>query len=256
MPVLPLERGIVYGPVSSRRLGVSLGVNLLPTGYKICSFDCVYCHYGCTQVKAVDPPAGDMPWPREVARALEAGLRRHKPVDSLTFSGNGEPTLHPAFAEIATTAHQLRDRHAPHVKLTLFSNSTTVQRLSVRAVLPLFDVAMMKLDAGDPKALAVINRPADGVTWEDIADGLRAAQGIHIQSVLIGGSVCNARGEAFDSWVTALAAIRPARVHIYSTEYPVPEAGVKRILPFELAHVAEVVARRTGLPVDARWLQL
>ena len=126
MPVLPLERGIVYGPIISRRLGVSLGVNLLPAGYKTCSFDCVYCHYGCTHAKTVDPSVEDMPWPQEVERALEAALRRHHSVDSLTFSGNGEPTLHPAFAEIARTARQLRDRHAPHVRLALFSNSSTM----------------------------------------------------------------------------------------------------------------------------------
>jgi wyosine [tRNA(Phe)-imidazoG37] synthetase (radical SAM superfamily) len=256
MPVLPLERGIVYGPVISRRLGVSLGVNLLPTRVKTCSFDCVYCHYGCTHVKSIDPPVADMPWPQEVERALEAALRRYHSVDSLTFSGNGEPTLHPAFAEIAKTACQLRDRYAPHVRLALFSNSSTVHRQSVQAVLPVFDVAMLKLDAGDPRTMAAINRPADGVRWEVIAHGLRAAQGIHVQSVLVGGSVCNTRGEAFHAWVTALAAIRPARVHIYSTEYPVAEAGVERILPYELAHIAEAVTRRTGLLVDARWLQL
>lgn len=254
MSVLPLETGIIYGPIFSRRLGLSLGVNLLPTGYKLCSFDCIYCHYGRTGVKCLRPAARDLPWAREVLRAVEAGLRRHPDVDYLTFSGNGEPTLHPAFPEIVAAVRRLRDDLAPGVKLALFSNATTVHLERVRQVLALFDTPMLKLDAGDPNTLAAINRPAPEVSWPDIFEGLRDVPDLIVQSVLVDGRVSNVRGEAFEAWVAALAEIRPTQVQIYSTDYPVPESGVEQVLPYVLRRIAEEVEGRTGLRVDARWI--
>ena len=254
MALLPLQSGITYGPVNSRRLGRSLGINLLPTGYKLCSFDCVYCHYGRTGVKRLHPPARDLPWTKEVLRAVEAGLRRHPDVDYLTFSGNGEPTLHPAFSHIAAAVHRLRDALAPGVRLALFSNATTVHLERVRQALALFDAPMLKLDAGDPGTLAAINRPAPEVSWRDIFEGLKAVPALIVQSVLIDGRVSNVRGEAFEAWVNALAELGPAQVQVYSTDYPVSDSGVERVLPYVLRRIAEDVEARTGLQIDTRWI--
>jgi wyosine [tRNA(Phe)-imidazoG37] synthetase (radical SAM superfamily) len=255
MSTLPLETGIVYGPIRSRRLGLSLGVNLLPARYKLCSFDCIYCHYGHTHVRTMHPAPLDLPWSGEVLRAVRLALRRFPNVDYVTFSGNGEPTLHPAFPQIAAAIRDLRDEVAPHVKLALFSNATTVHLERVRQALAYFDLPMLKLDVGDAKALAAINRPAPEVAWRAIVDGLKRVDGLGekglvVQSVLIGGAVSNVSGPAFEAWVAALGEIRPARVLIYSTDYPVPEAGVERVLPYVLRRIAGDVGERTGLQIE------
>ena len=253
MRVLPLERNIIYGPLFSRRLGRSLGVNLLPTGCKLCSFDCVYCHYGCTDVKTLTPKGGDFPPVHRVLKAVEVALRRYPDVTYLTFSGNGEPTLRPHFPAIAAAVRRLRDELSPEVKLAVFSNGTTAHLPHVQEALALFDAPILKLDAGEPETLARINRPAPEVKLEDILDGLKAVPGCIIQSVLVDGEVSNVRGEAFEAWVTALAAVRPTQVQIYSTDYPVPEAGVEQVLPYVLNRLAGEVEERTGLQVCAYW---
>jgi wyosine [tRNA(Phe)-imidazoG37] synthetase (radical SAM superfamily) len=253
MGILPLETGIVYGPIRSRRLGLSLGVNLLPTRYKLCSFDCVYCHYGRTDVKSLSADVRDLPWSREVLREVEAALREVPNIDTITFSGNGEPTLHPAFPKIAAAIRKLRDELAPTVKLALFSNATTAHMEHIRQALPLFDLPMLKLDAGDPDTLAAINRPAPEVRWERIVEGLDQVSHLVIQSVLIDGEVSNVRGAAFEAWMDALAQLKPTHVQVYSTDYPVPESGVERVLPYELKRIAEEVRERTELPIEALW---
>ncbi|MDY6877973.1 MAG: radical SAM protein [Chloroflexota bacterium] len=253
MRVLPLERNIIYGPLFSRRLGRSLGVNLLPAGYKLCSFDCVYCHYGRTDVKKLAPTGEDFPAVSRVLKAVKAALQKHLDVAYLTFSGNGEPTLRPHFPAIAAAVRRLRDELSPEVKLAIFSNGTTAHLPPVREALALFDAPILKLDAGDPETLARINRPAPGVKLEDILDGLRAVPGCIIQSVMVDGQVSNVQGKAFEAWVAALAAVRPVQVQIYSTDYPVPEAGVERVLPYVLQRLAGEVKERTGLQARAYW---
>ena len=250
MSVLPLETKIVYGRLRSRRLGLSLGVNLLPVDQKVCSFDCVYCHYGRTTVRTLTPSGLNFPAVSQVRCAVERALRRHPNVRYLTFSGNGEPTLHPFFPEIVADVVGLRDEIAPGVKVALFSNATTAHRPDIQAALARIDAPILKLDVGDAKTLARINRPVPDMTLDAIIDGLKRVPNLIIQSVLIGGAVSNVRGAAFDAWVAALAEIRPARVQIYSTDYPVPDAGVERVLPYELDRIATEVRQRTGLKIE------
>jgi len=258
MALLPLQAGILYGPVNSRRLGRSLGINLLPSRYKLCSFDCLYCHYGRTPVKTLSP--GEEHWPDlpgvpAVLQAVEEALRARRDFDYLTFSGNGEPTLHPHFPEIVSGIVRLRDQLRPEVKLAILSNSTTVHLSHVQEALRLLDAPIMKLDAGDPRTLAGLNRPAAEVRLERILEGLERVPGLVIQSVLVDGPVANIRGEAFAAWLAALAAVRPAQVQIYSTDRPVAEAAVERVPPAALQRMVVEIADRTGLPVHAYWTQ-
>lgn len=259
MNVLPLETEIIYGPLFSRRLGRSLGVNLLPIDRKVCSFDCVYCHYGHTTVHTVTPGERDLeiaatfPNVDDVLRAIDAALRRYPHVDALTFSGNGEPTLHPHFADIVAETRRLRDTIAPNVKLALYSNATTAHLPRIQAALHHFDLPILKLDAGDPATLARVNRPAPGVSLDSILSGLKATPNLIVQSVLIDGKVSNIEGETYEAWIAALNEVRPTAVQIYSTDYPVPDAGVKRVPPYVLKRIAEEVAERTGLRVEAFW---
>ena len=115
--MLPLKSSIIYGPVNSRRLGRSLGINLLPASHKLCSFDCAYCHYGRTQVKTLCPEESQFPTFEDVLRAVREGLETHPDIDYLTFSGNGEATLHPRFPGIAAGVRRLRDEQGVTIML-------------------------------------------------------------------------------------------------------------------------------------------
>ena len=231
MNVLSLETEITYGPLFSRRLGRSLGVNLLPFDRKVCSFDCIYCHYGHTTIHTVTPESIAFPAFDDALRTIEAALRRYPHVDALTFSGNGEPTLHPHFPAIVAETRRLRDAIAPNVKLALYSNAMTAHLPRIQAALYNFDLPILKLDAGDPATLARINRPASGVTLESIIKGLKATPNLIIQSVLIDGKVSNIKGEAYEAWIAAMNEVRPNAVQIYSTDYPIPDTSVERVPP-------------------------
>lgn len=255
MAVLALKPGIIYGPIQSRRLGRSLGINLLPSRYKACSFDCIYCHFGRTQVKTRSPKAEDLPAGEEVLQAVEAAIRAHPNIDALTFSGNGEPTLHPHFAAIAAGVRALRDRFRPEVKLAILSNSTTAHVPAVRQALALLDFSILKLDAGDMGTFTSINRPAEEIRLEEIIAGLKGLPNLTIQSVLVDGRVSNVRESAFEAWLSALDQIRPNIVQIYSTDRPVAEAGVEKVAPETLQRLAAESQIRTGLRVQAYWAE-
>ena len=253
MAVLPLECSFTYGPVRSRRLGRSLGINVLPVERKICSFNCIYCHYGVTIGATLTPPTSDFPGVEPVLRAVEMALRTCPEVDALTFSGNGEPTLYPYFPELIFGVRRLRDRLAPHAQLTLFSNATTLDLPRTQAVLAWIDAPIMKLDVGDPSTFAGINRPAPGVHLEIVLAGLKALPKVIIQSLLLEGPVSNVHGAAFEAWLAALLEIRPYQVQIYSTDYPTAEDNLAQVPAFRLRHIAETVIQRTSLDVRAFW---
>lgn len=257
MRILPLESGIIYGPLYSRRLDRSLGVNILPTDYKLCSFDCVYCHYGRTAVKTLAPEGHDFPSVPRVLKAVQKALGRYPSVPYLTFSGNGEPTLHPHFPEIVDGIRRLRPSLAPDLKLAIFSNATTLAQPRVRATLRYFDAPILKLDAGDPATFAAVDCPAPTVELSDIIAGMQKIPNLIIQSVLIDredGEMSNVHPAALEAWIAALVAIQPTRVQIYSTDYPVPETGVERVPPYKLQQIAERVQARTGLHITPYWL--
>jgi len=254
MAMLPLQSDIIYGPINSRRLGRSLGINLLPPSHKVCSFDCVYCHYGRTQVKTLYPQAGQLPGVEEVLQAIQEGLQAHPDIDYLTFSGNGEATLHPQFPQIVAGVRELRDDLKSEAKLTILSNSSTVHLAHIQEALASFEAPIMKLDAGDPKTLARLNRPTPEVTLESIIEGLKSVPGLIIQSVMVDGRVSNVRGAAYRAWLAALAEIRPTRVQIYSTDRPVPDAGQQRVPPSALRRLARETGDQADLQVNAYWV--
>ena len=253
MSPLSLQDGIIYGPVRSRRLGRSLGVNVLPCDYKLCSFDCIYCHYGRTEVKSLEPSREHFPSARDVLAALERSLRQRQDFEAITFSGNGEATLHPDFAELAAGARRLRDRHAPHAKLALLSNSSTAHRPDLRQALEHFDLPILKLDAGDARTLARVNRPAAQVGLEEVLGALRQVPNLTVQSVIVAGHLGNSDDEAVEKWLAALARIRPRTVQIYSSDRPVAETGVERVSPERLRALAERVRAQTKSDAQAYW---
>ena len=246
---LSLQEGVIYGPVNSRRLGRSLGINLMPAGHKVCSFDCVYCHYGRTDLKTVEPEAGLFLLPQKVLEEVERALHEYQALDYLTFSGNGEPTLYPYFGEVAREVRRLRDYIWPELGLAILSNSSTAWNPSVREALEEIDMAIMKLDAGDEESFARLNRPAAKVNLEEVIAGLAEMPKVVIQSVIIDGSPQNFCGEPQRAWLLALAKIRPEAVQIYSTDRPVAEPGVKRVPKETLIKLASRAEEEIGILV-------
>jgi wyosine [tRNA(Phe)-imidazoG37] synthetase (radical SAM superfamily) len=251
--ILPLQSEILYGPVLSRRLGRSLGINILSPYRKICSFDCIYCHYGRTAVLTDHPEKSSLYSSDEILKAVEQRLNLTRHLNAITFSGNGEPTLHPDFKQIVEGVKQLRDRLQPQVKLAIFSNATTLDRHDVRTALGMFDLPVLKLDAGTADLFQRINRPVAGVKIESVIAGLKMVERFILQTVLIEGAPGNITVEALKRWEEIVMEIKPGRVQIYSTDRPVPEDDVQTVSPMRLKQIAEGVQQRMGIPVDAYW---
>lgn len=242
------QPGIVYGPVASRRLGRSLGVNLTPEGRRVCNFACAYCD-GSPE----DAPArSEWPTPVDVVDAVDRALAACGDVDSITVAGNGEPTLHPAFAPIADELFHLRARRAPQAKLTLLSNGSTLHRLNVVASLARFDTRCVKFDAGDATTFRLLNRPSLPL-GRLIAD-LRSVGRLTLQSMFVRdahGLVDNTVPRAVDAWLEAVARIDPAGIDIHTLKRrPVQPSLIK----VPAAVLEEIAARVRALGVPARVL--
>lgn len=251
--LLSLQDGILYGPVKSRRLGRSLGINLMPGRYKLCSFNCLYCHYGWTKIHTLDPRPWmhDMPGLSDVLRAAEGALRSGLEFDFLTFSGNGEPTLYPGFAELVDQLVAVRDRYRPRVKLALLSNSTGLLQEEVRRSVSRIDFPFFKLDAGTEEKFKAINRPAEGVNFQRTLDALSSLRHLYIQTLLVDGSPSNVTEEDLEAYFQKIKAIRPREVHIYSIDRPVPDQALSRVSKERLGQIAIQGEEATGVQVRA-----
>lgn len=249
----------IFGPVHSRRLGVSLGINLLPADGKCCSFDCAYCECG---LNASHRPHLPLPTCEEVLAALEARLRRMtaegpRP-DVLTFAGNGEPTLHPQFAAIARGVRQLRDQYFPEARMSILSNATQVHRPDIHAALLLFDNNIQKLDTVSPHFIALLDRPQGNYNVERTIEALRAFRGeVVIQTMFLGGTVdgrdvTNTTDEYVLPWLDALTEIAPRQVMIYTIDRETPYATLLKAAPEALDGIAERVRAR-GLEVSVSY---
>jgi wyosine [tRNA(Phe)-imidazoG37] synthetase (radical SAM superfamily) len=246
MPLPSLER-IMYGPVRSRRLGTSLGINLLPAGTKVCNMNCAYCQYGWTR-GAVRYRGQGPGWPTAQAvdsalsARLSAAAERNEVIDRLTVAGHGEPTLHPEFAEIAMRLRSVRDRIAPRIPLAILSNSTTAAVDDVRRGLGAFDERYMKLDAGDSATFATLN--GGGRHLSDVLDALRTLSPIVIQAMFVRdarGAVDNSGDAAIRAWLEALETIRATRVHIYTIDRSPALGSLSPVPPRRLREIAEQV---------------
>ena len=180
----------IFGPVHSRRLGVSLGINLLPADGKVCTFDCIYCECG---FNADHRPKQPLPTREKVRSALEARLRdmqQNGPTpDVLTFAGNGEPTAHPRFPEIIEDTLALRDKYFPNAKVSVLSNSTFIHRPAVFEALNKIDNNILKLDTVDEEYIRVLDRPTGHYSIREIIEGMKAFKGnCIIQTMFLKGS--------------------------------------------------------------------
>lgn len=240
---------IVFGPVSSRRFGVSLGINLLPDTMKYCTFNCIYCECGLTD-KDQDERA-KLYTTDEVITALEERFKelhtRGLKPDNITYAGNGEPTMHPGFGKIIDKTIALRDIYFPDAKVTVLSNASRINRDSVRDALLKIDNNVLKLDAGSDKMLYAINRPLLPVNIKGIVEDLKKFKGkVIIQTLFIKGrsngmDIDNTTDEEVNLWLSHLVEIKPSLVMLYSISRATPEEGLIKIGKEELEIIAEKV---------------
>ncbi len=252
MRVYDLKTGIIYGLVRSRRLKSSMGINLSPCDFKLCSFSCQYCHYGFTNVVSTLCSGYEehFPTPNQVEDAVIDALDTFQETPLyITFSGNGEPSMHPDFPEIVDRVNRIRDAHAPSVKTAILSNSTTVHIPETREAILKLDAPIMKLDAGDPETFRKVNRPAKGVEFDRLVSALAAMQNIIIQTCLLSGSITNSDDPQIDSWIEQISQIRPKEVQVYTVDRPPADSG---LIPVPKERMQAIVGRassETGIPV-------
>lgn len=247
----------IFGPVHSRRLGSSLGINLMPSDGKICSFDCLYCEAG---FNAQGPGTSGLPTREQVAEALEAKLVQMKtertPLDVMTFSGNGEPTLHPDFEGVIDDTIRLRDKYFPDVKISVLTNSTRLGSESVCRALRRIENNIMKLDSAIAATVELIDRPAPGfdvdVTIERLASF--GAEGI-VQTMICrgehnGATVDNSTASEVDALIEAYRRIGPREVMLYTIDRPTPEVNLRRVDRPTLDAIAARITAETGITVQ------
>ncbi len=244
----------IFGPVHSRRLGLSLGINLMPADGKVCTFDCIYCECG---LNAQRRPRQHRPSRGQVAAALEAQLRQMhadgvRP-DVLTFAGNGEPTAHPDFAAIIDDTILLRDRYCPEARISVLSNATQVLRPAVHAALMRVDNNIQKLDTVSLDYIRRVDRPTGHYDLEAIVEALAAFDGhVIIQTMFMRGTdaegvdVSNTSEAYVGPWLEALCHICPQSVMIYTVARETPISSIEKASPTELDGIAERV-RAAGL---------
>jgi wyosine [tRNA(Phe)-imidazoG37] synthetase (radical SAM superfamily) len=238
---------IIFGPVRSRRLGVSLGINLLPVNRKICNFNCIYCECGWTGDFGTKP--GNLPSRMEVYSALEnklAEMKNNGPVpDVITFAGNGEPTIHPEFPGIIDDSIVLRDRFFPDAKIAVLSNATTINKPEIRKALMKADQNILKLDSALDNTIAVHNQPNKKISARELIEELVKFEGrLIIQTLFLRGEyegrkINNTTQEEIEEWLKALKKIRPQEVMIYTISRDTPEGSNLEKIPLkELKEIA------------------
>jgi len=248
---------IIFGPVKSRRLGVSLGINLLPTNIKVCSFDCIYCECGWTPKKYEKKI--NLPTRTEVKLKLEAKLQEMKSngqlPDVITFAGNGEPTLHPEFNGIIDDTIELRNKLSPKARIAVLSNATTLHKKNVFHALLKVDDNIQKLDSAFVETVQTLDCPRGNFNLEKIVDQLRVFKGkVIIQTMFIKGSfkgkqIDNTSEEEISAWIELLKKIKPAQVMIYTIARDTPIDTLEKVSKEVLNNIAEKV-ELTGFPVQ------
>ena len=250
-----LFHDIIFGPVHSRRLGLSLGVNLLPTESKLCSFDCIYCECGWN----AEHPGGRRFNAREEVRThLEAALRHMvaeaTPPDVITFAGNGEPTLHPDFEAIIDDTIALRDALCPAAKVSVLSNATQIHRGDVRRALLKVDNNILKLDSAFDATVRRMNNPQNAAyTVRGIVDEMKRFDGhMVLQTMFLRGTcdtkpIDNTTEEEIAAWLELVGEIRPRQVMVYSLDRDTPCRTLEKVSREELQAIAARV-EALGIP--------
>jgi len=242
---------LIFGPIHSRRLGLSLGVNLLPIDAKICSFDCIYCECGFNTTMQDSP----IPSREQVYQALEAKLKEMMQEgqipDVITFAGNGEPTLHKDFEGIIDDTIALRNKFCPTAKVSVLSNSTRIHKPHVFSALNKVDNNILKFDSAIERTMQLMDRPTGkhiNVAWfiEHLKkfEGRLIIQTMFLRGEINGDRLDNTTDEEVEAWLNALEEIRPQQVMIYSLDREAPTQNLEKVTVEELNLIAEKIRER------------
>jgi wyosine [tRNA(Phe)-imidazoG37] synthetase (radical SAM superfamily) len=257
MPTFLFDKTI-FGPVISRRLGVSLGINLLPNDSKLCSFDCIYCECGWNPKKR--DKKVKLPTRIEVSTLLREELikmdNESLNPDVITFAGNGEPTLHPEFAGIIDDTIQIRNELCPNARIAVLSNSTMLNKASVVEALKKVDDNILKLDSGITETILLLDQPAGKFDLRKVINQLKQFEGeLIIQTMFIRGKfngqiIDNTTESEIKAWKNLLNEIRPKSVMIYTFARDTPTNDLHKVPVEDLESIAASVKKELGLNVQ------
>ncbi len=247
---------IIFGPVMSRRLGVSLGINLLPENKKYCNFNCIYCECGLSYNTSVT--GSKLPSAENVKQKLLEKLSQMKEegqkLNAITFAGNGEPTIHPEFSGIIDNTIEARNAYYPEALVSVLSNATMLANENIFNALQKTDRNILKLDSAVESTFLKINRPASSVNIYKIIDNLKKFNGdfylqtMFLKGIIDGEKIDNTTDEEIAAWLNILQVVRPKHVQIYSIHRTPPYASIEIISKQELEKIAEKV-RNLGIEV-------
>ena len=247
----------IVGPIHSRRLGISLGVNLLPKDGKVCSFDCLYCECGWN----ADHRGGHLPDADEVMHELETKLQTMhaagEALDVITFAGNGEPTLHPDFPRVIERTLQLRDQYYPEVKVSVLSNATQIGKEAVRSALLRVDNNILKIDGAFDETVRLIDQPADShysvrqvIEWMKTFQGQLIVQTMFVRGEHDGKRVDNTTPEEVAAWCDLMREVQPHQIMVYSLDRPTPEPLLTKVSKEEMTQlVAPLLAEGFNIQI-------
>lgn len=249
-----LREKLVFGPIFSRRLGSSLGINLLPEEGKLCNFDCVYCECGWNKDGRGDRR---LPTAAELRSTLEEKLKECRdagtPIDSITFSGDGEPTLNPDFPEIIDITISLRDKYFPQAKVSVLSNATRIFREDVFEALRKVDNPILKIDAPTDVLAARINQPQGEYHVEDVVTDLMRFEGDFVLQTMFlrSPSFDSSSPEVLDGWMNIVRRLRPREVMVYTLDREAPASGLEKFSVEEMRKLVEPLINE-GFTVQIR----
>ena len=240
---------LVFGPVYSRRLGISLGINLLPVQSKYCNFDCIYCECGWSKHREGEKL--QLPDATELKSLLSARLQELRGTadepDAITFAGNGEPTVHPEFARIIDDTIEVRNRYSPYTAIGVLSNASMIHKPEVRNALEKVEKNMLKLDTGRESTFQHLNQPMGKITLKRIVENMMLFRGkLIIQTLFVrghynGNYIDNTSPEEIAAWLPLVQKVNPQYVMIYPIDRGTPVKGLEKISRRELSAIAAKV---------------
>ena len=249
-----MREKLVFGPIHSRRLGSSLGINLLPEEGKLCNFDCIYCECGWNADGTGDKRLPTVSELDETLRGvLESCRRAGTPIDSITFSGDGEPTLHPDFPAMIDVTLALRDAYFPQAKVSVLSNATRAGIPAVRDALKKVDNPILKLDAATTALARKINRPVGAYQVEDVVKSLEAFEGNFVLQTMFlrTDSINSLDPENLRGWMDIVRRLKPREVMVYTLDRETPLKGIQKVSPEEMAAAVQPLVEE-GFQIQIR----
>ena len=249
-----MRESIVFGPIRSRRLGSSLGINVLPERGKLCNFDCIYCECGWNRDGRDDTR---IPCAADLREALEAKLAECRAsgidIDSITFSGDGEPTINPDFPEMVDITLALRDRYYPQARVSVLSNATMVHKDAVFEALRKVDNPILKIDAPTTGLARKINNPAPGYRVEDVVEALKRFEGGFVLQTMFlrSDDFDSSSPEVLEGWMDIVRLLHPREVMVYTIDRETPQQGLRKFTPEEMRSLVRPLVEE-GFQVQIR----